>query len=165
MAASDCKQLPELGPDNKASQPLQFDFPKREFGKTKIVRRAFQAQWFGKWRWLHYDCSRDLAFCHTCISAFRTGKLKLSSGNVKDSTFLFAGFSNWKDETVAFVTHEKSATHKRAVKSVITIPQTTSDVGELLSSAHAAEKRINRQCLVTIAENVCFLARQGFALS
>jgi len=46
MAASDCKQLPELGPDNKASQSLQFDFPKREFGKTKIVRRAFQAQWF-----------------------------------------------------------------------------------------------------------------------
>ena len=163
-AASDCGQLPEVGPDNKANQPLQFDFPKRDFGKTKIVRRAFQAQWFGKWRWLHYDCSRDLAFCHTCISAFRTGKLKRSSGNVKDSAFLFAGFSNWKDATVAFVTHEKSATHKRAVESVITIPQTTSDVGELLSSAHAAEKRANRQCLVTIAENVRFLARQGIAL-
>ena len=39
MAASDCKQLPELGPDNKASQPLQFDFPKRDFGKTKIVSK------------------------------------------------------------------------------------------------------------------------------
>ena len=38
------------------------------------------------------------------------------------------------------------------------------DVGNLLSSAHAAEKRKNRQCLVTIAESICFLARQGFAL-
>jgi len=104
-----------------------------------MVRRAFQAQWFGKWHWLHY-CSRDLAFCLTCISASRTGKLKLSSGNVKDLAFFFAEFSNWKDATVAFVTHEKSATHKRAVESVITIPQTTRDMGELLSSAHAAEK-------------------------
>ena len=39
MAASDCKQLPELGPDSKASQPLQFDFPKRDFGKTKRVSK------------------------------------------------------------------------------------------------------------------------------
>ena len=83
------RQLSDFGPDNSANQPLQFDFPKREFGKTKIVKRAFQAQWFGKWRWLHYDCSRDLAFCHTCVTAFKTSKLKLSSGNVKDSACLF----------------------------------------------------------------------------
>jgi len=77
--------------------------------------------------------------------------------------FLFAGFSNWKDATVAFVSHKKSTTQKRAVESVITIPQ-TSDVGELLSSAHAAEKRTNQHCCVAIAENVRFLARQGVAL-
>ena len=29
-------QLPEFGADNKPDQPLQFHFPKREFGKTKI---------------------------------------------------------------------------------------------------------------------------------
>ena len=34
------RQLPDFGPDNSANQPLQFDFPKREFGKTKIVKRA-----------------------------------------------------------------------------------------------------------------------------
>ena len=135
------RQLSDFGPDNSANQPLQFDFPKREFGKTKMVKRAFQAQWFGKWRWLHYDCSRDLAFCHTCVTAFKTSKLKLSSGNVKDLAFLFAGFSNWKDATFAFARHEKSTTHKRAVESIITLPQTTRDVSELLSSAHAAEKR------------------------
>jgi len=37
--------------------------------------------------------------------------------------FLFAGFSNWKDATVAFVSHKKSTTQKRAVESVITIPR------------------------------------------
>ena len=121
------QQLPDFGPDNS--------------GKTKIVKRAFQAQWFGKWRWLYYDCSRDLAFCHTCVTAFKTSKLKLSSGNVKDSAFLFAGFSNWKDATFTFASYEKSTTHKRAVESVITLPQTTRDVSELLSSAHRAEKR------------------------
>ena len=85
-------------------------------------------------------------------------------GNVKESAFIFAGFSNWKDATVAFGSHEKSTTHKRAVESIITLPQTTRDVGELLSSAHAAEKRKNRQCLITIAENIRFLGRQGIAL-
>ena len=35
---------------------------------------------------------------------------------------------------------------------VVTVPETTRDVGELLS-AHAEEKAANRQCLVTIAEN------------
>ena len=82
------------------------------------MKRVFQTQWFGKWDRLHYDCSQDLIFCHTCISAFKTGKLKLSTGNVKDLAFLFVGFSNWKDATVAFVSHEKSATHKRAMEGV-----------------------------------------------
>ncbi len=36
--------------DEKPNQPQQFDFPKREFGKAKPVKRAFQAQWFKKWR-------------------------------------------------------------------------------------------------------------------
>ena len=37
-------EVPDFGPDNKAHLSQQFDFPKREFGKTKVVRRAFQAQ-------------------------------------------------------------------------------------------------------------------------
>ena len=109
------RQLPDFGSDNKPNQPPQFDFPKREFGKTKPVKRAFQAQWFMKWKWLHYDCSRYLVFCHICISALKGGMLKRSVGNVKDSAFLFSGFNNWKDATVGFASHEKSVTHRRAV--------------------------------------------------
>ena len=41
---------------------------------------------------------------------------------------------------------------------------TMRDIGELISSAHVAEKHKNQQYLVTIAENICFLARQGFVL-
>ena len=90
-------QLPDFGSDNKPDQALHFQFPKCEFGKTKIVKRAFQVHWFRKWQWLHYDHCRDLAFCRTSITAFKTGKMTLSTGNVKDSAFLYTGFGNWKD--------------------------------------------------------------------
>ena len=45
-------KLPDFGSDNKPNQPLHFHFPKHEFGKAKIAKRAFQAQWFGKWQWI-----------------------------------------------------------------------------------------------------------------
>lgn len=73
-------------------------------------------------------------------------------------------FSNWKDATVSFSSHVTSLTHKRAVEVVITLPQTTGDAGELLSTAHTIEKCKNRQCMTTIAENIRFLARQGIPL-
>ena len=80
---------------------------------------------------------------------------------MKDSAFLFSGFNNWKDATVGFASH---VTHRRDVEAVITIPQTTRNVGEMLSSAHAEEQCKSRQCLLTIAHNIRFLARQGIAL-
>ena len=48
---------------------------------------------------------------------------------------------------------------------LVTLPETTRDVGELLSLAHADEKAANRQCLVTIAENFTIFgqARYSFA--
>ena len=75
------RQLPDFGSDNKPNQPPQFDFPKREFGKTKPVKRAFQAQWFMKWKWLHYDCSRDLVFCFTLLKAMNIGSNFLGDSN------------------------------------------------------------------------------------
>ena len=150
--------------EETANQPLRFPFPMREFGKKTIVKRAFKPKWFSQWGWLHYDSCHDRAFCFICVKAVTTGKLCTTSGNIKDSAFIYAGFSNWKDATVAFPSHEKSDTHKKAVEMVVTLPETTRDVGELLSLAHADEKAANRQCLVTIAENLRFLAKQGIAL-
>ena len=84
--------LPEIG--EHANQPSGYNFRNDgQFGKTKVVHRAFQQSWFDKWKWLHYDSSKDLCFCHTCVSALKTGKMKLS-GNAKDSAFLSEGFSN-----------------------------------------------------------------------
>ena len=82
--------LPEIG--DELHQP-NISFPKREFGKTNIVKRSFQWQWFSKWKWLHYDIERDLAFCHTCVEAVKTGKVKsLGTG---DLAFVSRGFCNW----------------------------------------------------------------------
>ena len=145
------------------NQPGGYNFPKRSFGKTKVVHRAFQQSWFGKSKWLHYDSSKDLCFCHTCVSALKTGKMKLS-GNAKDSAFLSkAKFSNWKDATVGFANHKKSATHKCAVEVVLTLSQTHRDIEEILSTSHGSEKAVNCQCLMKIAENIRFLACQGLS--
>ena len=75
--------LPDIG--NEPNQPWRHQFPKRSFGKKNVVYHSFQPAWFDRWKWLHCDSSRDLAFCFTCIKAIKTGKMKLS-GNVKDSS-------------------------------------------------------------------------------
>ena len=89
------------------------------------------------------------------------GRLTLSIGNVKDSAFVSPGFSNWKDGIAAFESHEKSATHKRAVEGVITLPKTTRDIGELISSAHAAEKRKTNSALLLLLKIYTFLQGRG----
>ena len=79
-------ELPDFA--ERPNQPMKFNFPKRQFGKTKIVNRSFQSQWFQKWRWLHNDEACDLSYCnyHICIVAIKTGKTK-NAGTV-DSMFI-----------------------------------------------------------------------------
>lgn len=59
-------------------------FPKISFGKTKVVKCAYQASWFKKFQWLHYSTTDDLAYCFTCVEAEETGKLK-NTGHVNKS--------------------------------------------------------------------------------
>ena len=74
------------------------------------------------------------------------------------------GFSNWKDGTVSFKKHALSKAHQEATDKVITLPQTTHDIGEQLSRAHMIEKQKARDMLYLILSSVRFLARQGLAL-
>ena len=72
----------------KPHQPFNFSFPKRECGKKTVKKSLFQASWFTKHMWLHYDEERDLAFCHTCVRTYKEKKITWSAGNlsrVKDS--------------------------------------------------------------------------------
>lgn len=65
---------------------------------------------------------------------------------------------------MAFRKHQDSRTHREAIEAVITLPKTTSDVGELLSTAHREEKVAARDILNIILSSVRYLARQGLAL-
>ena len=51
----------------KPHQPRHFPSLKKSFGKNKPVLRAFQASWFDKWSFLHYDQASDWVVCHTCV--------------------------------------------------------------------------------------------------
>ena len=106
---------------------------------------------------------QDAAFCHTCVTAIKSGKMKVT-GNMKDSSFIYGGFYNWKDATRLFNSHKSSKTHKNTVEVVITLPRTTGNVGEMLSSTLAIQKRTNRLYLLKVAQSIKFLARQGIPL-
>ena len=81
-----------------------------------------------------------------------------------DPSFVKRGFSYWKDATIAFKKHESSDCHKEAVHVSFVLPQAYPDIGEMLSSEHAQQKKQNRYCLLKIVSNFKFLARQGIAL-
>ena len=100
--------IPDVG--SKPHQPLvNFKFPYREFGKQKLVKRAFQHSWFAKWKWLHYEEDMDKAFCYNCIQAYKEDKLRASN---LELAFISKGFNNWKDASVKFKEHESSNCHK-----------------------------------------------------
>ena len=114
---------------NKAHQPCSCKFPQRDFGKTSVVRRSFQRQWFDRWSWLHYSEDKDLAFYFTCIVAYTNDHLE--SDRCLERTFISTGFSNWKDAAAKFCKHEGSRCHKDAVLKTTTLPATTPDIAEM----------------------------------
>ena len=83
----------EIG--DKAHQPSSFRFPQREFGKTSVVKRSFQRQWFARWPskietlpsvslvsllTKISSCRLSLAWSRPLfLPAFRTGKTLLPS--------------------------------------------------------------------------------------
>ena len=99
-------------------------------------------------------------FRHTCCKALKTKKVNLTKGNW-EASFIVNGFSNWKDATRIFKKHDDSDVHKHAVEKLHIIPRTTRYIGESLNAAHEKEKRMNREYLLKVLQNIRFLARQG----
>ena len=151
-------QTPAVG--DKPHQPSSFRFPQHEFGNTSVVKRSFQRQWVDRWSWLHYEEDLDLAFCFTCFTDYQNNLLH--SAHCLEPTFISTEFSNWKDATANF-SKQGSLCHKDSVLKTITLPATTSDVGEMLSSQLAKERLERRKCLLNLLSNARFLSRQGLA--
>ena len=80
-----------------------------------------------------------------------------------DDVFSVTGFSNWKNALEKFENHQNTKSHCESML-VVSIPGTTRDVGELLSTSHAKEKAESREILKIILSSVRYLGRQGLAL-
>ena len=85
MESSTCSPATTSLKESMPHQPTTFAFPKRQFEKSKLVMRSFQAGWFRSWTWLHYHEATDSAFCFLCAKAIR--EKKMSSGNA-DTAFV-----------------------------------------------------------------------------
>ena len=59
------ESLPDIA-DEAPHQPQNFRFPKRKFGKTKVVEHSFRSDWFKSWPWI--------VFCHICVKALKEGR-------------------------------------------------------------------------------------------
>lgn len=143
---------------NQPYQPTHIQFPRREFGKSAPVKRSFQACWFNRFKWLHYDVGQDAAYCFVCCKAVKEGKMRLSSHT--EESFLVKGFINWKDATRVFAKHESCDFHKSTAAALAS----RVDVADMLSKQAATEKQQNRQYLLKVLSSIRFLARQGLPL-
>ena len=142
--------IPDVG--SKPHQPLvNFKFPYREFGKQKLVKRAFQHSWFAKWKWLHYEEDMDKAFCYNCIQAYKEDKLRASN---LELAFISKGFNNWKDASVKFKEHESSNCHKDSMIVTVDLPSSVKDIAETLQRELTKQKSENRQMLLKIFNHV-----------
>ena len=152
-------KAPEIG--DQPYHPRRVSFPKVSFGRSSITVRSFQAVWFDKWKWLHWDNSTESVYSHICLRALRAGTLQCKT---VDQAFLTRGFQNWKDATHLFRCHEQLACHCEAVERVLTLPTTIKHIGELLNSQAAENRKANCANLLHILNAVKFLARQGLPL-
>ena len=67
------------------NQPTGFSFSKRKLGEAPPVFCSFQAAWFKKWSWIHYDHVNDKAFCFTCVKVSKLGNLKVRASKADDA--------------------------------------------------------------------------------
>ena len=123
---------------------VNFKFSYREFGKQKLVKRAFQHSWFAKWKWLHKEEDMDKAFCYNCIQAYKEDKLRASN---LELAFISKGFNNWKDASVKFKEHESSNCHKDSMIVTVDLPSSVKDIAETLQRELTKQKSENRQML------------------
>jgi len=78
-----------------------------------------------------------------------------------EKTYISTGYSNWKEATSRFQSHEATRCHRDAM---LTLPATTCDIGEICSSQHSKDKHNHRVYFLKILASIRFLARQGLPL-
>jgi len=146
-------------PNMELFQPMNIEFPKRNFGKQN---RSFQSCWFREFPWLHYRIESDTVVCFICKK--QNSLMNLDSARNKENAFISDGFSNWKKATMRFREHQLSECHKTAINFEVTIPSTHRPIMEMFSESMKKDREDNRRCLIKLIENVQYLGRQGQAI-
>ena len=139
------------------NQPINTDFPETSFTNQY---RSFNPDWFKRFRWLHYDISRDAVFCFVCIKTLSKGQIY--TGNV-ESAFVKTGFWNWKkalEKDRGLLKHQQSSAHNDAVQRYVNAPVENHDVGEMTSSNITQLRRTNTNNLLKIISNIKFLGKK-----
>ena len=152
LRSSPVRALISLCPSCHSSQLRNMHFPSHTFRKSATVKRSFQATWFNRFNWLHYNSTNDSVSCFTCCKAVKDGKTV--TNGVREQAFLVKGFTNWKDGTRRFSRRESCDFHKVC----------TAALGNMLSQQAATEQQANREYLLKLFSSVRFLTRQGLAL-
>ena len=153
MSASSGSSAAPIEVGNKPHQPRNIQFPAR-FGIAQPTYRSFQAKWFDKFPWLHWDDRTESCFCHLCLKASQAGLLLT---NTAESAFISTGFQNWKEAMRVMGRNEASGCHKEAVEKLIVLPATTTPVEEMLSSQLSRERKAAREPILLILRGVILI--------
>ncbi len=124
------------------------------------VSVRFQASWFEKFPWLHYDEGFNVARCYIC---YRQHEKSALNSCRNQEAFIKTGYSNWKNALDNFRKHEKSLCHMTAIAFENALRETSGNVAELISMNAQKTMAVNRQCLLQIIECCGVLARQNIA--
>ena len=145
-------------------QPRGQVFPRKRFGQAKPEYRSFKASWFDNcnWsNWLHWDAAKEKIYCIICRNIYALGQLTMSRN--RETAFITAGFSNWKDATQSFEQHRKSLCHKEALIKWSHHVKGTS-VNTHLHRQLTDEQEKARHCLQKIFTSIEYLARRALPL-
>ena len=88
----------------------------------------------------------------------------LQWSSYSDVAFISKGFTNRKDATVKFAIHASSKYHKEAVLKMVTLPSSTKNMAECLSTQLKEREIGATPVLSKVLLNIRFLAHQGLAL-
>ena len=92
--------VPEVG--EVPHQPERHIFPRRQVGKSKVVTLFKDLVLI-----IGSSYTTSLAFCHTYMTAIKTGKMKIAR-NVKDSAFIYNVAPRPPNIMVCFAPYEPS---------------------------------------------------------
>ena len=142
------------------NQPMNKTFPSKEYsGKS----RRFQATFFTKYKWLHWDESVQSVYCQPCHNIRLLGLKLLVSDRSGDNAFSTTGYQSWRTPTLDFQKHEQSEKHKECVAKWLHHIRGT-NVDAQLFAAKSREQTTNQHALMKILRTTAVIGRQGLSL-